>query len=149
VNATVDAVIQKMYASMSFEPGGAPDWAAQENVFAPRARLVRVTDDGVYDFTPQSFRVDYQAKIDSGALSSFYERELWREERVYGDIAQVLSAYEMRASRDAEVLCRAIKSIQLFREGGRWWISAMIWRRESAGVAIPGTMPPQSQRVTW
>jgi hypothetical protein len=133
-----------MYASMSFERGGAPDWAAQEEVFAHRARLVRVTDDGVYEFNPQSFRDDYQSKIDSGALPSFYERELWREERVYGDIAQVLSAYEMRASRDGEFLCRAIKSIQLFREHGRWWISAMIWRRESGAVAIPDAGPPQT-----
>lgn len=126
---TLDEVIAKMYASMSFEPGGRPDWDAQREVFAPGARLVRVRDDGVFEFDPASFREDYERMIAAGSLSSFFERELWREENVYGDVAHVLSAYEIRTSRDGELVSRAIKSIQLFAKNGRWWISAMIWRR--------------------
>jgi hypothetical protein len=30
-----------------------------------------------------------------------------------------------------------VNSIQLFKRGGRWWISAMIWRREGRDVRIP------------
>ena len=138
---TLDAVINRMYASMSFERGGRPDWAGQRDVFAPHARLVRVTDEGVFEFDPQGFRHNLRTMIDSGVLPSFYERELWRDAHVYGDIAHVLSAYEMRSSRDGDVLCRAIKSIQLFQQGGRWWISAMIWRRGSDRIHIDDAPP--------
>ena len=131
---TLDEVITTMYASMSFEPGGEPDWAAQREVFAPAARLVRVRDEGVFEFDADSFRADLHQMIESGALPSFFERELWREEQVYDDIAHVLSGYEMRSSRDGAPICRAIKSIQLFRRDGRWRISAMIWRRENAST---------------
>lgn len=127
---TLDDIITKMYASMSFAPGGQPDWDAQREVFAPDARLVRVRDDSVYEFNPRSFREDYERLIRSGTLASLHEQELSREERVFGDMAHVLSRYELRSSPGGELISSAIKSIQLFHRDGRWWISAMMWRRE-------------------
>lgn len=133
---TVDRVIGRMYASMCFEAGQRPDWEAQREVFAPSARLVRINDDGVFEFDPRTFRADLESKIASGALPSFWEGEIWREVRKFGDFAHVLSAYEMRTSRKGETLCRAIKSIQMFRKEERWWISAMLWRREGREVRV-------------
>lgn len=125
----LEQVISEMYASMSFEAGQRPDWRRQFELFAPGARLVRVNDDGVFEFDLASFQANLEAMIDSGALTSFWEGETWREVREFGDVAHVLSAYEIRTARDGEVVDRAIKSIQLFRRDGRWWISAMLWRR--------------------
>lgn len=133
---TVSGVIERMYASMCFEAGQSPDWEAQGAVFAPSARLVRINDEGVFEFDPRTFRADLESKIASGALPSFWEGEIWREVREFGDFAHVLSAYEMRLSPAGETLCRAIKSIQLFRKDGRWWISAMLWRREGREVRV-------------
>jgi hypothetical protein len=75
--------------------------------------------------------------IDSGEMPSFWEGELWRETRQFEDVAHVLSAYETRRTRDSEALNRGVNSIQLFRRDGRWWVSAMIWRREGRNVRIP------------
>ncbi|HSP33008.1 MAG TPA: hypothetical protein VLU46_01680 [Thermoanaerobaculia bacterium] len=132
----LDEVILNMYASMSFDRGGEPDWKAQNEVFEPHARLVRVRDDGVYEFDPRTFREDFEDMIRSGVLPSLFEREVSREARVFGDIAHVLSAYEIRTSRDGELVSRAIKSIQLYATRGRWWISAMLWRRVSTDVIL-------------
>jgi hypothetical protein len=126
---TADDAVTKMYAAMSFEPGGEPDWAAQSEVFAPRARLVRVRDDGVFDFDPRSFCADYERMIRSGEIKSLYEHELSRDTKIAGNIAHVLSNYELRTSRSGAFISRAVKSIQLFEKNGRWWISAMIWQR--------------------
>ena len=133
---SVAGVIDAMYASMSFEPSQQPDWQRQAELFAPGARLVRVNDDGVFEFDPQTFRENLQGMIDSGALPSFWEGELSREICEFGDIAHVLSTYEMRVSREGAFVARAVKSIQLYKRDGRWWISAMLWRR----VAIPETV---------
>ena len=127
---TVDEVIAAMYESMCFDRGGHPDWDRQSELFAPEARLVRVNDDGVFEFNPRSFRDDLEQKIASGAIASFREKELWHEAREFGDIAHVLSVYETP-------LDRAVKSIQMFKRSGRWWISAMIWRREGKGFRLP------------
>ena len=133
----LDAVITEMYASICFEEGQRPDWSRQIAIFAPGARMVRVTDEGVFEFDLDSYRVNLEAMIDSGAMPSFWEREIWRETRQFGEVAHVLSAYETRRSRDGEVVNRGVNSIQLFRRGDQWWISAMLWRREGASVRIP------------
>lgn len=127
---TVGRVVDEMYASMSFEPGERPDWAVQERIFDRNARLVRVNDDGVFVFDPRTFRENLEAMIESGALPSFYEQEVQRQIDEFGDIAHVLSMYEMRTSRGGELVARAVKSIQLFKRDDRWLISAMLWRRQ-------------------
>jgi len=136
----LDSLIAAMYARISFEAGERPDWSAQDDLFAPGARLVRVTDDGVFAFDLESYRRDFERMMDSGEMPSFWEGEIWREERVFGEVAHVLSAYETRRSRGGALLNRGVNSIQLFRREGRWWISAMIWRREGREVAIPDGM---------
>jgi hypothetical protein len=140
MNETLDAVIAEMYDTVSFEAGTRPDWSRQENIFVPGARLVRVNDDGVFEFDLASYRENFEAMIDSGEMTSFWEAELWRDTRQFDDVAHVLSAYETRRTRVGEVLNRGVNSIQLFRRDGRWWISAMIWRREGKTVAIPLTV---------
>jgi len=136
----VDAVVDAMYASMSFEQDGRPDWRLQTMVFADNARLVRVNDDGIFEFDPKTFRQNLESMIDSG-LRSFWEHELWRQTFEFGDIAHVLSAYEMRTSREGDAIARAVKSIQLYRNQGTWRISAMLWRRENQHLVVPDTPP--------
>lgn len=134
----IDDVIAEMYDIVSFEPGQRPDWSRQEKIFVPNARLVRVRDEGVFEFDVLTFQQNFDAMIDSGELPSFWEAEIWRETRQYDDVVHMLSAYDTRRRRGGEFLGRGVNSIQLFRRGGHWWISAMIWRREGATVRIPG-----------
>jgi hypothetical protein len=133
----LDTLIHAMYESICFARGGRPDWARVGEIFAPGARLVRITDDGVFEFDLRAYRRDLEGMIDSGAMTEFWEGELWRETREFGELAHVLSAYETRRSRDGEILGRGVNSIQLFRRDGRWWVSALLWRREGKHVTIP------------
>jgi len=137
----LDSVIAEMYDAVSFEPGTRPEWSRQDLIFAPAARVVRVNDDGVFEFDLDSYRTNFEAMIDSGAMTSFWEAEIWRETRQFGDVAHVLSAYEARRSRGGEFLHRGVNSIQLFQRDGHWWISAMIWRRDGDQVRIPESAP--------
>jgi hypothetical protein len=136
---SIDTVIAEMYSSVCFEPGQRPDWSRQYEIFAPGARMVRVNDDGVFEFDVETFRENFEAMIDSGSMPSFWEGEIWRESRVFGEVAHVLSAYETRQTRDGAPVNRGVNSIQLFQRDGRWWISAMIWRREGKNVKIGDT----------
>lgn len=124
-------MIRALYRAMCFEAGGQPDWPLLEEVLAPKARLVRVTDAGVFELDPRTFRQDIEAMMAAGALPSFWEAEVSRELQQFGDLAHALSRYEARWTRDGEVLFRAVKSMQLFRREGRWWISALLWQREA------------------
>jgi hypothetical protein len=141
-NPELDRIIHDMYEQVCFEEGERPDWSREREIFAPGARLVRMNDDGVFEFTLDEYMKDFEAMIDSGTMTSFWEGELWRDTFILGNMAHVLSAYETRRTRGGEVLNRGVNSIQLFRreksaQPRRWWISAMIWRREGANVRIP------------
>jgi hypothetical protein len=142
---SIDSVIAKMYESVCFEPGQRPDWSRQPEIFAPGARMIRVNDEGVFEFTLEAFQKNFEAMIDSGVLPSFWEGEIWRETHQFGEVAQVLSAYETRQTRNGAPLNRGVNSIQLFERDGRWWICAMIWRREGRKVLIPDRVPPPSE----
>lgn len=134
-------VVNAMYASVCFEAGERPDWATNERIFASAARMVRITDDGVFEFDNASYRANIEAMIERGDHPGFWEAEIWRQTHQFGEMAQVLSAYESRAGRDGAYLGRGVNSIQLFRQNGRWLISAMIWRREGRDVRIGDTPP--------
>lgn len=138
----LNAIIAAMYESVCFEPGERIDWKRQDEIFARGARLVRISDDGVFEFDAESYKADLDAMFDSGVLTSFWEGELWRETRQFGEMAHVLSAYETRRSRGGEILNRGVNSIQLYRRDGRWWISAMLWRREGKQLRIADAPPP-------
>jgi hypothetical protein len=138
---SIDSVIKEMYGMVSFEPGTRPDWTRQPEIFAAGARLVRVNDDGVFEFGLDSFRQNFESMIDSGVLPSFWEGEIWRETHLFGNIAHVLSAYETRWTRAGAVINRGVNSIQLFEHDGNWKISAMIWRRDGKTVQIPDRVP--------
>ena len=133
----LDTIIFAMYDSICFERGGRPDWSRQAELFAPGARMVRITDDGVFEFDLRTYRENVESLIDAGQMTEFWEAELWRETRQFGEMAHVLSAYETRRSREGELLNRGVNSIQLFQRDGRWWISAMLWRREGRELRIP------------
>src|SRR5919201_1701534 len=132
----LDSIIAAMYESVSYEKGGHPDWETDEKIFAPGARMVRINDNGVFEFDLPSYRADFERMIATGELPSFWEGEIWRETRLFGDMAHVLSAYETRRTRGGEILNRGVNSIQLFKRDGQWTISAMIWRREGRDVKI-------------
>jgi hypothetical protein len=138
---SIDSAIAAMYEMVSFEPGTRPDWTRQAEVFAPNARLVRVNDEGVFDFTPETFRQNFESMIDSGVLPSFWEGEIWRETHQFDNVAHILSAYETRWTREGDVINRGVNSIQLFERKGVWWISAMIWRRDGKAIKIGDRVP--------
>jgi len=88
----LDAIIAAMYESVCYEAGGHPDWKTDEEIFAPGARMVRINDSGVFEFDMPSYRENFEQMISSGELPSFWEGEIWRETRLFGDMAHVLSA---------------------------------------------------------
>jgi hypothetical protein len=136
----IGAAVDEMYAMIS-GPRGPRDWSRQANCFHPEARQIRTwigaggraecrimgLDDYARDTTPFFGEND------------FYEVEIARRIDLFGNIAQVWSAYEARtALGDAAPERRGINSIQLFKDPDLGWrIMAMLWDNEREGVTLP------------
>jgi hypothetical protein len=145
---SLDAIVNALYASLSFEAGGQPDWPRFRSLFDPAALMVRVDARPAREHDEPAVRVssidDYVARttaaIESGGLTEFSERELTRRTEVFGDLAAVFSTYERSVAQDVR---RGINSLQLAKDGERWWVISVSWTDEPEDGALPSRYLPR------
>jgi hypothetical protein len=132
----LDLAMDRLYRVISFDEASAPDWAGMADLFAPGARLTRVTPDGVDALDLPGFEAMLAQMIDSGAVRSFFEHETCRRVEMFGAVAHVLSSYETKRSAKARVpFGRGINSIQLRWDSDRWLIVSLLWDEGLPGSA--------------
>lgn len=135
---SVDAILAALYDVIS-GPAGERDWDRFRSLFVPGARLI----PSVPDSAGASVRVmsveDYVER--AGAFfktNGFFEREVARRTEAFGNIAHAFSTYESRtAESDPDPFQRGINSIQLLKDGDRWWVVTIYWDAERADNPIP------------
>ena len=139
--ADVDALVSATYDVISGSKGEARDWDRFRRLFAEGAFMVPRTDEAgapMRRITPD----DYVAR--SGPYlegNGFFEEETDRRVRVYGDVAQVFSAYAARHTEDdAEPFMRGVNAFQLVHDGERWWIVSLVWHQEGEDTPLPGDL---------
>ena len=136
---SMDAIIASLYDVISGPAGQPRNWDRMRSLFVPGARLIptsassagasaRVLDvDGYIERVKPAFERD-----------GFYEREIARKVDQFGNIAQLFSTYESRRKpEDPAPFARGINSIQMLRDGSRWWIVTVYWDAERPGNPIP------------
>jgi hypothetical protein len=134
---SIPELLRQLYAVISFEEGGEPDWCGLTALFSEHARITRVTPEGTDYMDPSSFLAMTRNMVDLGAYTSFYEVEVARQVARFGDIAQVWSVYETRRNKHArEALGRGVNSIQLVRERDAWRVLGLLWDESHADVSL-------------
>ncbi len=122
---SIDAIVKAFYEVIS-GPAGAPrQWQRDAQLHLPQALFFQVRKDN-------SIRVEtkaqYNARVDSWLVEhGFFEYEIERETRQYGNVAHVLSTYESKHTADGPVIGGGKNSIQLVYDGARWWIASAAW----------------------
>src|SRR2546427_6026667 len=134
----------KAYYDVITGPAGEPrQWSRDRSLYIPDVRFVAT---GVGTHGPYARVMDHQAFVagfDSAMVhDGFFERELHRVTRSYGNIVQVFSTYEERRTADGPVEGRGINALQLFWDGKRWWVASAIWFDEDPGHPIPKEFLP-------
>jgi hypothetical protein len=142
--ACINALIRALYEVISFDEGGEPNWERMSSLFSKHARITRITPDGTDYFDVQGFQAMAKEALDLGLYTQFHEVEVRRDERRFGGLAHVLSAYETRQSRDAkEPFARGVNSLQLILEAGGWKVLSLFWDEEntSSPLSLPALFP--------
>lgn len=144
--ATIDALVTAVYETIS-GPAGPRDWERERRLFAPGARLVPTQKRP--EVGAAADVLDVEGFIASRApffeANDFFEREVARQTSQFGNMAQVLSAYEARRRpEDREPLWRGINGFQLYSDGRRWWIVSIVWDNERPGNPMPAWASPAS-----
>ncbi|HEY0467255.1 MAG TPA: hypothetical protein VGC79_23805 [Polyangiaceae bacterium] len=131
--AAIDALIKTLYDVISFDDGGEPDWQRMRALFSRHARITRITPDGTDYLDLGGFQELAKESFDLGVYTRFFEIEVLRDERRFGSLAHVLSAYETRHNpRAIEPFARGVNSLQLIKEGDGWKVLSLFWDEERA-----------------
>lgn len=141
--ATLDGILLAFYDVISGPAGQPRQWRRDSSLYIPGVRFVAMH---VVDGQPVATVMDhgdFVRRVDTAFVRhGFFEREIHRAVRRFGNIAHVLSTYEFRTTERGPVAGRGINSIELFWDGRRWWIAGAIWDDERPGNPIPRDLLP-------
>ena len=149
---SVDAIVAALYASVSYGPDAMPDFERMRGIFLPVGMLIppkRPNEDIFTTLDVDGFaervKKSLATRKEKGEPAGFVERELSRRTDCFGNVCQIFSTYESKnAASDEKPFQRGINSIQLVKDGRRWWIASVIWDVErpdnpiSAQYLTPG-----------
>lgn len=147
--STLDGIINAYYEVVSGPAGQPREWARDRTLYLPGARFIPTgaREDG----TPYALVLDHQGFVDlvdaEMVREGFFEHEIHRVTRTFGNVTHVFSTYESRRTPDGPLIGRGINSIELFHDGKRWWIAAAMWDNERPGNPIPEQFLPAKRQA--
>lgn len=135
---TIDALIKASYEVVSGEKGAKRNWERDKYLHHPKTvySYYDREEEKQATMTLQEF---HKVTDDMIFETAFYENEVNREVRVFGNIAHVWSTYETRLEKNGKVERRGINSIQLIFEDNRWYIISWTFCGENDKNIIPKT----------
>ena len=141
--ASIDAILAALYDAVSGPPGPR-DWDRVRSLFAPGARVAPVE---MRDAGAVANIMDLDAFVARSSRNTsnmgFYETEIARRTEVFNHLVHVFSTYEARhAPSDSSPFRRGINSIQLLKDGDRYWVVSIYWDIEREGAPIPPAYLP-------
>ena len=142
---SVDAIVAAIYASVSHAPDALPDFERMRGIFLPVGMLIppkKASEDIFTTLDVDGFadrvKKSMASRKEKGESAGFVEREIGRRTDCFGNVCQIFSAYESKtAASDEKPIQRGINSIQIVRDGRRWWVASVIWDVERADNPIP------------
>lgn len=146
--ASLDQILEGLYAVISGEKGEARDWDLFRHLFHPEAKLIpsgrgKSGAVGARYMSPEDY---INSSGNYLVQNGFFEKEIHREVQSFGSMTHVFSTYESYHSEaDSEPFARGINSIQLLNDGERWWILNIYWLGESEDHPLPEEFLPRGQ----
>jgi hypothetical protein len=143
--ATIDAIVLALYNVISGPVGRQRDWSRMKGLLIPDVRLIATNPDksGHPNVRSISFQ-DYADRFAANVLRQpFYEREIHRQTRQFGNIAQLFSSYETTRDGKKDIAARGVNAIQLYFDGNRWWIASIVWDTDRPGNPLPKELAPE------
>ena len=151
--ASVESIVAAFHATMSHAPAAPPDFDRMRQIFLYVGMLIPPKSSGGSDFAigdVDQFEERYgkaaAAQKEKGEARGLVEHEIARRTDCFGNVCQVFSTYESRyTANDARPFERGIVSLQLVRDGRRWWIASAAWDLERPDNPISTQYSPAAK----
>jgi len=141
---TLDGILKAFYEVISGPAGQPRQWSRDRTLYIPNVRFVSLSRDSAGAIHADV--VDHQTYVnrtnDYFVRVGFFEREIHRTTHRFGDVVHVFSTYDMRQRADGPAIGRGINSVELFWDGTRWWVAAVLWDDERPDNPNPAEYLP-------
>ena len=136
---TLSGIIAIAYHGISGEAGTSRQLEKMKTLFASNAIIFKNTSIGEKPSREVLTLDEFYGGMGDLRESGFFEEEINREVRIFGNIAHVWSTYQVRYDKNGLIIRRGINSMQLHFDENRWWIISWGWDGEREGNTIPST----------
>ncbi|PYT00080.1 MAG: hypothetical protein DMF63_08920 [Acidobacteria bacterium] len=134
--STIDGIIKAFYETISGPKGQPRQWGRDRTLYMPTVNFIGMSErDGKIRAGIMTHQQYVNAVNESLTNGGFYEREINRVTKRFGNVAHIFSTYEF-TSDDKTEKGRGVNSIELYWDGTRWWIAFASWDEERAGNPI-------------
>jgi uncharacterized protein (TIGR02246 family) len=140
---TIDGLMRAYDDVVSGPAGTAPDQRRDESLHLPGAPVgvSRGTANGGTAVDMMTLAGFYE-KFGGVRKAPFYEWEIHRVTRQFGNVAHLWSTHAVGAAPGEPITRRGVTSLQLYLDGTRWWITGWITDEETAARPIPAEFLP-------
>lgn len=138
----IQQAIDGVYAVISGPVGQPRDWDKMRGLMTDDARLTPIGAEG-----HRSHNVDGYIERSEEFLvgQGFFEIETGNRMEIYGNLAQVWSAYEGRTgSADGPVFVTGINSFQLVKTEHGWKVFSILWQAANDDLPVPADLAANS-----
>jgi len=145
--SSIEAIVHASYETISGGVGVPRQWGRDQTLFDPHVRFVAIAVDPVSKETKTDSFSEQELADDTNAESvrdGFVEHELGHSIQRFGNVATVLSSYEIKISATGKAAARGVNIFQLYFDGKRWWILSVVWDEERPGNPIPAELLPKN-----
>lgn len=138
--SSIDAIMKALYSIPGGDKGQPRDWDRYRSLFTPDARLIPARGNPEGGAMAMYVTITDYISLNKTYFEKggFMDKEVSRRVDTFGHIAQVWSTFESRHNAaDPEPYIRGINSVQLLKDGDRWWVVNIFWDFEGPGAVIP------------
>lgn len=135
-DAEIRELVARQFASMSWPPGGGPDWISFRDDFLPDAKLY-ASRRPVEPHSLDQFIRRMDGLVGT-RLASFSEKVLATKIVSFGNVAVAVVTCEN--TENATDIDRNVEMMLLVRAEGRWKIAAQAWDKETLDRPIPASL---------
>jgi len=137
--STLDGIIKAYYDVVTVKKGEKPSYERDSLLHWPGAVVGSsgIGKNGKPVFHSMSLKRFHELSDTGLERDGFYEKEISRKVEQFGSIYHVWSTYESRNEPGGPIIERGINSIELYNDGGRFWILGWFFDSERKDNPIP------------
>ena len=143
--SSIDSLVRALYGVISGPAGLERNWSRAKSLFIPDIRMIATNPNKAGQ--PNVRMISFQEYVDRVAIAvekqGFYESEIKRSVRQFGNVAQVFSSYQIKHELKGEPVVLGINALQLYFDGHRWWIASIVWDTDRPGNQLPKELAPE------